>query len=152
MDENIRVFGETLGRRALAKDWAGVRAMLAPWMQRSLSVEEVRCFFENEYRSLLEESGVKGMHYPEYPDPEVGGNTYMNASRLREPIEFQNKKIRPVAPEVTDENMRFWMKLQLQCSDQQMARFGFDYFCEVWMAVVETPAGLGVGYWSQGAY
>jgi hypothetical protein len=48
--------------------------------------------------------------------------------------------------------MRYWMKLQLQCSDEQMATLGFDAFCEVWMAVVDTPEGLRVGYWSHGAY
>ena len=152
MDEDIRQFGEDLGRRALAMDWAGVHAMLAPWMQRSLGVAEVRSFFEDEYRSLLLENDIEGMHFPECPDPEVGGNSYLNATELREPIEFQNNKIRPVAPEVTDENMRFWMKLQLLCSDEQMEQLGFDSFCEVWMAVVQTPAGLRVGYWSQGAY
>ena len=29
---------------------------------------------------------------------------------------------------------------------------GFDSFCEVWVAVVDTAEGLRVGYWSQGAY
>jgi hypothetical protein len=33
-----------------------------------------------------------------------------------------------------------------------MEQLGFDYFAEVWMAVVETTEGFGVGYWSQGAY
>jgi hypothetical protein len=152
MDDDIREFGEGIGRKALARDWAGVHAMLAPWMQRALDVDAVRTFFEDEYRSLLGENGIEGMHYPEYPDPEVGGNNFLDATKLREPIEFQGGKVRPVAPEVTDGNMRYWMKLQLQCSDEQMATLGFDAFCEVWMAVVDTPEGLRVGYWSHGAY
>ena len=45
-----------------------------------------------------------------------------------------------------------WMKLQLQCSDEQMAKLHFDTFCEVWVAVVQTDEGLRVGYWSQGGY
>jgi hypothetical protein len=152
MDDDIREFGEGIGRKALARNWAGVHAMLAPWMQRALDVDAVRTFFEDEYRSLLGENGIEGMHYPEYPDPEVGGNNFLDATKLREPIEFQGGKVRPVAPEVTDGNMRYWMKLQLQCSDEQMATLGFDAFCEVWMAVVDTPEGLRVGYWSHGAY
>jgi hypothetical protein len=152
MDDDIREFGEGIGRKALARDWAGVHAKLAPWMQRALDVDAVGRFFEDEYRGLLEENGIEGMHYPEYPDPEVGGNNFLDATKLREPIEFQGGKVRPVAPEVTDGNMRYWMKLQLQCSDEQMATLGFDAFCEVWMAVVDTPEGLRVGYWSHGAY
>ena len=60
--------------------------------------------------------------------------------------------MRSVAPEVTDDNVRYWLKLQLQCSDAQMEQLGFDSFGEVWMAVVDTAEGLRVGYWSQGAY
>lgn len=152
MDEDVRSFGTELGRRALARNWTGVHELLAPWLQRSVSVDGVRAFFEDEYRSILAENGIEELDYPAYPEPEVGGNNYMNATSLREPIEFQGGKVRAVAPEVTDDNMRYWLKLQLQCSDEQMEKFGFDYFSEVWMAVVDTKEGLRVGYWSQGAY
>ena len=60
--------------------------------------------------------------------------------------------MRNVAPEVTDDNVRYWLKLQLHCSDEQMEKLEFDSFCEAWMAVVDTAEGLRVGYWSQGAY
>jgi hypothetical protein len=152
MDDDIRALGESLGKRALARDWAGVHELLAPWIRRTLTVEGVRSFFEDEYRAALKESGVEELQYPEYPEPSVDGNTFMNATKLREPISFAGNKVRSVAPEVTDENMRFWMKLQLQCSDDQMEKLGFDYFSETWIAVVQTPEGPRVGYWSQGAY
>ena len=42
MDDDIRVFGEQLGRLVLAKDWAGVHAQLAPWLQRA-STSDRRC-------------------------------------------------------------------------------------------------------------
>jgi hypothetical protein len=152
MDDEIRSFGETLGRRVLARDWSGVRELLAPWLSASMDADQVRAFFENEYRATLSANGVQELHYPEYPEPSVDGNNFMNATKLREPISFQGGKTRAVAPEVTDQNMRYWMKLQLQCSDEQMAKLNFDAFCEVWLAVVTTPEGLRVGYWSQGAY
>ena len=152
MEEDIRNFGLELGRLLLALNWPAAHQMLAPWMQQSFTPDGVRAFFEDEYRSLLEENGIEGMQYPEYPEPDVGGNNFMNATALREPISFQGNKVREVAPEVTDENVRYWLKLQLQCSDEQMEKLGFDFFAETWMAVVETPDGLRVGYWSQGAY
>jgi len=152
MDDDVREFGEELGRKALARDWAAVHQMLAPWMQRSLSVEGVQAFFEDEYLNTLQGSGIEEMHYPEHPEPEVGGNGFTTATSLREPISFAGNKIRPVAPEVTDDRMRYWMRMQLQCSDDQMSTLGFDFFCELWMAVVQTDEGLRVGYWGQGAY
>jgi hypothetical protein len=152
MDDNIRNFGETLGRAAIARDWNAVHQLLAPWLRDAVSPDQVRLFFEDEYRRTLEASGVAELHHPEYPDPYIGGNDHTNASALREPISWAQGKVRAVPPAVTDENMRFWMKLQLQCSDDQAAALDFDSFCEVWIAVVETPEGLRVGYWSQGAY
>ena len=96
MDEDVRAFGTELGRRAVARDWPAVHAMLA--------------------------------------------------------ISFAGGKLRDIPAEVTDDNVRYWMKLRVQCSDEQMDELGFDCFCEVWMAGVETAEGLRVGYWSQGAY
>lgn len=127
--------------------------MLAPWLRATWTVERVRRFFEDEYRSTLAENDVEGIHYPEYPDAQLGGNNFMNAAALREPISFAAGKVRDVAPEVTDGNIRYWLKMELQCSDAQLDELGFDTFCEVWMSVVTTDdEGLRVGYWSQGAY
>lgn len=152
MDDSIRSFVTDVGMKALARDWAAVHALLAPWLRVSMSVDDVRAFFEDEYRATLKDSGIEDVRYPEHPEPEVGGNTFVNATELRKPISWEGGRVRNVAPEVTDENMRFWAKLQLQCSDEQMDALGFDFFAEVWMAIVETDQGLRVGYWSQGAY
>ncbi len=152
MDESIRSFVTGLGLEALARDWAAVHDMLAPWLRSSMTVDDVRTFFEDEYRATLKANDIDELHYPAYPEPEVGGNTFVNATELRKPISWEGGRVRSVAPELTDENMRYWAKMQLQCSDEQMDEFGFDFFAEVWMAIVETDEGLRVGYWSQGAY
>ena len=152
MDDDVRLFGDTLGRAALARDWPGVHALLAPWLQRSMSTLDVQAFFEAEYRRTLEANGVEEMAYPEHPDPELDGNAFMNATELRKPISWEGNKVRVVAPDVTDDNVRYWMSLKLACSDAQMERLGFDHFAESWMSIVSTEGGLRVGYWSQSAY
>jgi hypothetical protein len=152
MDDRVRAFGTELGGKALARDWSGVHAMLAPWMRAEHSVDDVRAFFEDEYRKTLEANEVREMHYPECPDAQLDGNDFTKATQLRKPISFAGGKVRPVAPEVTDENVRYWLSLQLLCSDAQMDALGFDCFCEAWAAVVDTDEGLRIGYWSQGAY
>jgi hypothetical protein len=48
--------------------------------------------------------------------------------------------------------MRYWLKVQLCCSGEQMEALGFDTFAETWMAIVATEQGLQIGYRSQGAY
>jgi hypothetical protein len=152
VDDDLREFGEQLGRHVLARDWAAARALLAPWLRATQTADDVRRFFEDEYRATLRESGIDELRYPEYPEPDIGGNQFTNATSLREPMSFKPGYLRPVADEVTDDNMRYWMRMQLQCSDAQMDELGFDFFAEVWMAVVQTDEGLRVGYWSQGAY
>ena len=152
MDDDIRAFGMEVGGKAIAQDWLGVHSMLAPWLRPVMAVDDVKAFFEDEYRATLEASDVEGMHYPEYPEASVDGNGFTKATQLREPISFAGGKVRAVPPEVTDENVRYWLELVLQCSDAQMEKWNFDQFCEVWMAVVDTPEGLRIGYWSQGAY
>jgi hypothetical protein len=152
MDDDVRTFGTELGRKAIARDWPGVHSLLAPWMRAECSVDEVRAFFEDEYRQTLEANEVPEMHYPEHPEPQLDGNGFTKATQLREPISFAGGKVRPVAREVTDENVRYWMNLQLPCSDDQVEALGFDCFCDIWVAVVQTDEGLRVGYWSHGAY
>ena len=152
MDQDIQDFGEMLGRNILTRNWSTVHQHLAPWLQASTSVAEVEHFFEKAYRSILEENGIQTLHYPEHPEPSVSGNTLINATGLREPIGFLDGKVRTVPSELTDQNMRYWMKLELHCSDEQMDALDFDTFCELWIAVVTSPEGLRVGYWSHGAY
>lgn len=151
-DDPIWQLANRVGRAALAREWATVHGMLAPWLRATLTVDDVRAFFEDEYRATLAEYGIDDMAYPEHPDPEIGGNAHTNATSLREPISWDLGRTRPVPPELTDENMRYWARVQLSCSDEQMETFEFDYFAEVWMAIAETDEGLRVGYWSHGAY
>jgi hypothetical protein len=152
MDEDIQAFGTTLGRHALNRNWSGVHQMLAPWLQSRFSAEDIRTFFEDAYREILRGNGIQELHYPEYPEPELGGNAFTNATELRKPISFRQGKIRPIPPELTDENFRYWLSVQLQCSDEQMAQLGCDFLADIWMAVVTTPDGLRVGYWNQDPY
>ena len=152
MDDDIREFGDQLGRRAIARDWNGVHTLLAPWLRSAVSVDEVRNFFEDEYREVLSANDIEDMHYPEHSEPQVGGNGFTNATELRKPISFAGGKQRPIAAEMTDANFRYWMHLELPCSDEQMDTLGFDSFCDIWLAVAQTPEGLRVGYWSHGAY
>lgn len=152
MDDEVRAFGTALGTKAIARDWAAVHAMLAPWLRSACSVDEVRAFFVDEYRAVLAGNDISELRYPEYPEPELGGNGFTKATQLRQPSSFPGIAPRQVPGEVTDENVRWWLSMQLTCSDDQMEELGFDCFCDVWMAVVDTAEGLRVGYWNHGPY
>ncbi len=146
MQESVQQFGTTLAQKALDRDWEGVHSLLAPWL--GLSTDGVREFFESDYRETLQANDVEGSHYPEVPY--VSGNS-SDLEFLREKKDWMQAP-RSIAPEVTPENFRQWMTLQLQCSEEQMDELGFDCFTELWLIVCETPDGLRVGYWSHSAY
>lgn len=76
----------------------------------------------------------------------------MTAKELHSPVGSWSDEVRPVSELVTDQNMRYWMRLVLECSDEQADELGFDEFADVWMAVVQVDTGLSAGYWGQGAY
>ena len=68
----------------------------------------------------------------------------MTAKELHSPVGSWSDHVRPVPLEVTEENLRYWMRLVLECSDEQADELGFDEFADVWMAVVETEGGEDV--------
>lgn len=146
MDKDIEAFGEKLGKCALARKWDSVREMLAPWLQEKYSTTQVQAFFENEYKSTLAFSKIKELHHPEDPEPSVDGNTHTKATDLRQP-EAGAARHRELAPEVTDEIVRYWMSLTLNCSEEQQSELELDNLGEFWMLVVEWKGELCVGYW-----
>ena len=138
MDKDIYDFGDALGKCALARDWTSVHAYLAPWMAEVVTVDNVRRFFEGQYQGIA--GDASGMVYPEATTVELGGNGFTDVSELRES--------HPVDERVSDENLRYWLRMLLPTSDAQQAALGLDFLAEVWIAVVTTPDGLRVGYWS----
>jgi hypothetical protein len=156
MDDDIGRFGTEIGHHALQRNWTGVHQMLAPWLQHSLSVDDVRTFFENAYREILQGNRIQDMHYPEYPDPELGGNSFTNATKLRQPLSFQDGRVRAVPLELTDENFRYWLMVQLQCSDEQMEalaaifweRFGWPWSRRLTVFVSATGAKVRTDFFS----
>lgn len=138
MDQDTRDFGHALGKCALARDWKGVHACLAPWMAEVLAIEDVQRFFEAQYKGIA--GDASGLVYPEATTVELGGNGFTDASELRES--------HPVDERVSDQNLRYWLRIVLPTSDAQREMLGLDFLAEVWIAVVSTDAGLRVGYWS----
>lgn len=88
------------------------------------------------------------MHFPQ--GTYVSGND-SSLAELRETSSVMPRP-RPIPAEVTPDNFRWWMKLQLLCSEEQVDLLGFDYFTEIWLVVVAAENGLRVGYWSHDPY
>jgi hypothetical protein len=129
MNDDSPQFGTGPGERVIARDLAGVHALLAPWLQSSLTVDDIRSFFGDAYREALQEYDVEGMHYP--AQMRVGGNAEMTAKELHSPVGSWSDHVRPVSTLLTEENLRYWMRLVLECSDEQADELGFDESADV---------------------
>lgn len=148
MDQRMRTFGEQLGSRALAQDWAGVQQLLAPWLRERYSVEAVQQFFEDDYASVLVGCEIEELHYP--AQVRVDGNT-STLEELRQ-VPSWLPRGRPIPQEVTADNFRQWMNLQLECSEEQAEELELDFLSDTWLIVVELEEGLRVGYWAHDPY
>lgn len=148
MDSQTRTFGETLAKTILDQDWSGVHELLAPWLQSRYTIDDVQEFFESDYLSILAGSDIDELHHPE--TYYVGGNSSDLAS-LREPPSWKPVG-RAIPDEVSDENFRQWMNVQLQCSEDQQAELDLDYLSDLWLVVVEHENELRVGYWAHDPY
>lgn len=141
MRDDVRAFGEKLAQTALDRNWTGVRELLAPWLPES--PDDLQKKLEDEYRCTLQGE----LHYPSVPY--VSGNR-STLEDLREPKD--GGRCRPIPAEVTPDNFRQWMTIQLQCSEEQADELEVDFLAELWLIVVELPEGLRVGYWATTAY
>ena len=70
----------------------------------------------------------------------------MMARELHSPVGSWRDHVRPVSELVTDSNIRYWMRLVLECSDE----LGSEEFADVWMAGFSPRREAGVGYWDGG--
>ena len=143
MDPRWSTFGTTLADAAMAQDWNAVHGLLAPWMRKALTPDSVRAFFENAYREILAGFDVEELHHP--TEAELDGNSCTLADLREDPFRPDAPEI---ADEVTDENFRKWMHIQLMTSPEQQAELGMDYLASFWLIIVELREGLRVGYWA----
>ena len=148
MDPRTHAFGEQLAGRALAQDWAGVQQLLAPWLRTRHDVDAVQQFFEADYASTLAASEIEELHYPAHA--RIAGNA-ATLAELRE-VPSWLPRGRPIPDEVTADNFRQWMNIQLECSEEQAAELELDFLSDSWLIVVELEEGLRVGYWAHDPY
>ena len=97
MDEDVRAFGTELGRRAVARDWPAVHAMLAPWLRASWPVDKVQRFFEDESQpqtaanSVTDVKGYVGLRYRYRPPEEVERRIFCTMAKwagYNDPVAF----------------------------------------------------------------
>jgi hypothetical protein len=148
LEDRVIKFGFRLAYLAISREWGLVHEKLAPWLQARLNEEGVRNFFEDDYYQILSNAGIEMMHYPTVPYVSVHSTSL---ETLREMSSWKNLS-RQIPSEITEENFRQWMLIQLQCSEEQIDEINLEYLTEFWLIVVEVNGEFKVGYWSHDVY
>ena len=140
MKEEYRDFAARFARAVIDGNFTAAHALFAPWLQREIPPATLRGAIEAKLRELNEEWDVGELIYP--ADFSVSGNS-STLHALKEERGWRTP--RPIAGEVTDENFRQWMFIQL-LPDEDDERIEFDAWFDFWFILVETEDGLRIGY------
>jgi hypothetical protein len=131
MDESYKEFGATLARAVIARDFAAVRELLAPWLRSAMAPAAVA-----EAVGLGDEATAIA---PEY-SVESNRRRY---EQLKEPDGVPPRS-HAFDPGLTADNFRQWMCVEFRPSDDS-DEVPFD----LWMALVEVDGRLAVGYFER---
>ena len=112
------------------RDFAGAHALLAPWVQATMSPADVE-------RMMDEACG-------DLPPPREWSldSGFMEVDELRTASEF-GPPSQPIAADVTAENYRGWHCIEFKPGENDD---DFDARFDLWVVAVETPAGLRIGF------
>jgi len=131
MDPAHKLLGRQFADKIIARDFSAARALLAPWLQDSMTSAALQGVIEERLTEMMEYAECKTLTYP------VGCDIDGNSCTLED---LQDDE--PFPPEVTPANFRKWMCLQF-LADESVA---IDAWFDLWMALVEVDGKLAVGF------
>jgi hypothetical protein len=139
LKQEYREFAERFASAIVVRDFTSAHAMLAPWLQRSMTADGLARMIQNEVQETAEINEIEGELHP--GTYEIDSNS-CSLQDLQEPRSYA--KDRDIAPEVTAENFRQWMVIQFQPAEDEDLEI--DAYVDFWMIVVEIGGEYKIGY------
>ncbi len=128
MEKMFQDFGTKLGQAITTNDFDAAHALLAPWLQRQMTPSDLA-------DRLAVPSGVP---QPTRFSLDANRSTY---EQLRNPEGFPPRS-EPFHPELTADNFRLWMCIELMPAEDSE----WDACYDLWLAAVDVNGRLAVGY------
>ena len=130
MEPSCEALCNDLAARVVARDFAGAHALLAPWVQAAMSPAELESRLDAAWEDL--------------PPPREWSldSGFMAVDELRTANEY-GPPSQPIADEVTTANYRGWHCIEFKPGENDD---DIDACFDLWLAIVETPAGHRVGF------
>jgi hypothetical protein len=161
MEVKYKQFADRFAQAVVARDYDKAHAMLADWLQPTVSAAKLQEMIEKEIREVCEANEIEEAVYP--TDWEVDGNNSTLES-LREERSYisvrnsgwlgeqkanysaQGDMVKPIAEEFTAGLFRKWLCIQFMPDEDAQDELGIDAFLDFWMAVAEVNGEYQVGY------
>jgi hypothetical protein len=139
MPERYRKLAAAFAEAIVSQDYEAAHGLFAPWLSAAVSADDLEDRVQTAIDEVSEIIGLTGSAHP--------GSfsvTPVDASldELRAPRPFDPP--RAIAPEVTPETYRAWMKVQFVPGPDSSVEI--DAWFDVWLALAETDDGLAIGY------
>jgi hypothetical protein len=159
MEETYKQFADSFARAVIARDYDSAHAMLADWLQPTISAARLQEMIEKEVHEVCEANEIVADVYPDAW--QVDGNdstlesisipkiytSLRNSGWLGEQKKDRNGKlVSPVAGEFTGAQFRQWLIIQFMPNDEAQQELGIDAFLDFWMAVAEVNGEYRIGY------
>jgi hypothetical protein len=159
MDADLRQFADTFAQAVIAREYERAQAMLADWLQPTVSAATLQAMIEREVREVCEANAIAADLHPQ--SWQVSSNS-SSLEAIREPQVYTSvrnsgwlgeakrdaagKLVSPVADGFTAGQFRQWLAVQFMPSDESQQAFGIDAFLDFWMAVAEVDGEYRIGY------
>lgn len=141
LEKPYRQFAETFAAKIIDSDFVAAHEMLAPWLMRSVTPEQLRRLIQKEVQEVAEANELEGdLHPSSY---EIDSNICTLRDLKAAP---SYKEPRHIAEEINEENFRQWMVIQFQPSEQEQDELGIDAWLDWWMMLVDVQGELRIGF------
>jgi len=131
MNDKCRALADTIGQHLVDRDFGGLRAVFAPWLQASMSVADLERMIGGANEGLAP------------PRTWTVDENPIDLASLREPDGY-GPPSKPLPQDITVTNYRGWLCVQFQPDPANPD--GFNVCFDLWIAAVEHEGAYRAGY------
>jgi hypothetical protein len=140
LNKSYRKFAAQFAEAVIAKDFTTAHQMLAPWLRRSVTPQQLSRIIKEKVNEIAEANELGGDLHPGSYQIDWNISTLED---LRTPPSYGDE--RSIPAEVTDKNFRQWMVIQFQPKEEE--ELEIDAYLDWWMMVVEEGGEQKIGYY-----
>lgn len=161
METEYKQFADRFAQAVTTRDYDTAHAMLADWLQPTVTADRLREMIEKEIREVCEANEIEEDVYPDAWDVDGNSSTLESLREEHSYISARNSGWageersgfsangdlrKPIAEEFTTEQFRKWICIEFMPNEEAQQELGIDAFLDFWMALAEINGEYRIGY------